>query len=67
MELLLRDSAYTNRLLSFLTSLGQTAVLAAPNRLELDDGSTESARLELEIYLGVWRVLHPDADVEVSA
>ena len=64
MQLLLRDPAYTERLAAFLTSVGQRAVVAAPDRVDLDEGAADS--LELEMYLNVWRVLYPDADVELS-
>ena len=66
MQLLLRDSDYTNRLASFLTSLGQSPVVAAPNELELENHTDETSRLEMEIYLRVWRVLYPEAEVEVA-
>lgn len=67
MNLLLRDPGYTERLASFLTSLGQQPVVAGPNRLELGGSDDEAARLELEIYLRVWHILHPEAEVELAA
>jgi hypothetical protein len=67
MNLTLRDPSYTDRLASFLTSLGQHPVVAAPDRLELGGSGDETARLELEIYLRVWHVLHPNAEVELAA
>lgn len=66
MDLLLRDPAYTDRLASFLTSLGQQPVVAAPDRVELAVGGDEASRLEVEIYLRVWHVLHPEAEVEFA-
>ena len=63
MQLLLRDPAYTERLAAFLTSVGKRAVVAAPDRVDLDESADDS--LELELYLNVWRVLYPDADVEL--
>lgn len=66
MDLLLRDPAYTDRFASFLTSLGQQPVVAAPDRVELAVGADEASRLEVEIYLRVWRVLHPEAEVEFA-
>lgn len=66
MNLLLRDPSYTDRLASFLTSLGPRPVVAAPDRLELSGGKDEAARLEVEIYLRVWRVLHPEAEVNFA-
>ncbi len=66
MQLFLRDPSYTDRLAAFLTSVGRRAVVAAPDRVELDESADATQRLELEMYLGVWRVLHPDADVELA-
>jgi hypothetical protein len=65
MQLLVRDSTYTDRLAAFLTSVGCPAVVAAPDRIELAD-SGDALRLEVELYLRVWRVLYPDADVELG-
>jgi len=67
MNLLLRDPSYTERLASFLTSLGQHPVVTAPDRLELGGSGDETDRLELEMYLRVWHILHPDAEVELAA
>jgi hypothetical protein len=66
MQLLLSDPAYTDRLASFLRSLGQRPTVTGPNNLELDPVEDDEARVELEIYLRVWRVLYPDANVEVA-
>ena len=66
MQLLVRDSTYTDRLAAFLTSVGCAAVVAAPNRVELAE-SEDASRLEVELYLRVWRVLYPDADVELGS
>lgn len=63
----LRDPSYTERLASFLGSLGLSAVVAGPDAVEV---TAASGRLlddsELEIYLRVWRVLEPDARVEIE-
>ena len=66
MHVLLRDPSYTDQLASFLTSVGRRAVVAAPDRVDLDENANELERLEVEMYLRVWRVLHPDADVELT-
>jgi hypothetical protein len=66
MHLFLRDPTYTDRLAAFLTSVGRRAFVAAPDRVELDESSDATQHLELEMYLRVWRVLHPDADVELA-
>jgi hypothetical protein len=65
MQLILRDPAYTDRLASFLSSLGKRPIVSGPQNLELDEGDAEE-RAELEIYLRVWRVLYPEAEVELA-
>ena len=67
MQLFLRDPSYTDRLAAFLTSVGRRAVVSAPNRVEIDELAEDSQHLELELYLRVWRVLYPDAEVELAA
>lgn len=70
MNLHLTDPAYTERLASFFRGLGQTAHVAGPDQVEVlvpERGSSGAeARTELEIYLRVWRVLYPDAGVELD-
>ena len=61
MQLRLSDPSYTDRLALFLRSLGQTVLDAGPTRLEVD-----TTRSELEIYLRVWNVLYPDAEVQLA-
>ncbi len=63
MRLLLRDAADTERLAAFLRSVGQRPVAAGPHALDV--GEAEPA--EIEVYLRVWQVLHPDAEVTVQA
>jgi hypothetical protein len=67
MQLRLGDSIYTERLASFLESLGQATIVSGPNEIELlapDSGKAgETARREVAIYLRVWSVLYPDAVV----
>jgi hypothetical protein len=66
MQLLLRDPVYTERLASFLKSLGQRPIVSGPHQVELEPiGRCGPDRAELEIYLRVWRVLYPDAEVEL--
>ena len=67
MHLFLRDPTYTHRLAGFLASLGKHAVVSGPDALQVADHADEASRLELEIYLGVWGVLYPDAEVELAA
>jgi hypothetical protein len=67
MQLFLRDPSYTDRLAAFLTSVGRRAVVGAPDRVDLEETPNDSQHLELELYLRVWRVLYPDADVELAA
>ena len=61
MQLRLSDPSYTDRLAHFLRSLGQTAIVAGPTQLEVD-----IPRTELLIYLRVWAVLYPDAEVQAG-
>jgi hypothetical protein len=68
LQLTLSDPAYTERLATFLGSLGQSAVVAGPAQVELVvDERSDLVRSELRIYLKVWGVLYPDAKVTVSA
>jgi hypothetical protein len=66
MQLFLGDPSYTDRLAAFLTSVGQQAVVGAPDRVDLDESADDSEHIELELYLRVWRVLYPDAEVELA-
>jgi hypothetical protein len=66
MQISLSDPAYTDRLASFLRSLGQRPLVTGPDALELEPADDDESRVELEIYLRVWRVLYPDANVEVE-
>jgi hypothetical protein len=61
MQLRLSDPSYTDRLALFLRSLGQTVLDRGPTQLEVD-----TPRPELAIYLRVWAVLYPDAEVQVG-
>ena len=65
MQLLIRDPAYTDRLASFLKSLGQAPIVCGPAHVELDAASPTD-RAELELYLRVWTVLYPEAEVELE-
>jgi hypothetical protein len=67
MQLRLSDPSYTDRLATFLRSLGQTVYVAGPAQLEVDLPDTTSARVELSIYLRVWSVLYPDTEVQPGA
>ena len=66
MQLFLRDPSYTDRLAAFLTSVGRPAVVSAPDRVDIDETTADAQHLELELYLRVWRVLYPDAVVELA-
>ena len=66
MQLFVRDPSYTERLAAFLTSVGRRAVIGAPDRIDLDEIPEDRQHLELELYLRVWSVLYPDADVELA-
>jgi hypothetical protein len=62
MHLRISDPAYTQRLASFLESLGQTALVAGPEQVELVDPTDPQ---ELSIYLRVWQTMYPEAAVAV--
>ncbi len=64
MQLHLHDSAYTDRLAAFLRSVGQQPIVAGPSSVEIG-GDAEAA--EVEVYLRVWKVLYPDAEVKLVA
>jgi hypothetical protein len=61
MQLRLSDPSYTDRLAHFLRSLGQTVLDDGRTRLDVD-----TPRSELQIYLRVWHVLYPDAEVQLG-
>ena len=61
MRLCLSDPSYADRLAHFLRSLGQTVIVAGPDQLEVDTPENE-----LRIYLRVWAVLYPDAEVQLG-
>jgi hypothetical protein len=62
MQLRLSDPGYTDRLATFLRGLGQTVLVTAPGRLDVE-ARTLSAVGEIQIYVRVWKVLYPDAEV----
>jgi len=63
MQLFLRDPTHTQRLAAFLTSVGRRAVVAAPDRVDVDATTDDTQHLELELLLRVWSVLEPGAEV----
>jgi hypothetical protein len=65
-QLTISDPAYTERLATFLESLGQSTLVAGPRQVELVvDERSDLVRSELKIYLRVWGVLYPEAKVTV--
>ena len=64
MQLRLSDPSYADRLATFLRSLGQTVIDAGSGQLEIITAS-RATRAEIAIYLRVWNVLYPDAEVTV--
>lgn len=60
MQLRLLDPVYTDKLAAYLRSVGQRPVVDGPDSVEVD---VEQA--EVEVYLRVWQVLYPDAEVEI--
>ena len=65
MILRLDDPAYTERLASFLRSVGQEASIEDETTVALPPES-RTLRGEMEIYLRVWAVLYPDAGVTIE-
>jgi hypothetical protein len=66
MELRLSDPSYTDRLVTFLRSVDQTAVATGPGLVEVDVVPADGDLVELEIYLGVWEVLYPGTEVQLG-
>lgn len=66
MDVLLRDPEYADRLAAFLCSVGRTAKVTAPNHVEVAGADDDGGRDELATYLSVWKVLYPDAQVEIN-
>jgi hypothetical protein len=68
MDIRITEPVYTDRLASFLESLGQTAIQCGPGQIDLilPEGEPERtvALSEIQIYLRVWGVLYPDAEIE---
>ena len=62
MQLRLSDPSYTDRLATFLRSLGQAVFVDPPDGVEVDAAS-RSVEAEIQICLRVWNVLYPDAEV----
>jgi hypothetical protein len=67
MELRLSDPSYTDRLVTFLRSVGQTANVTGPGQVEVDVVPADGDFVELDIYLGVWEVLYPGTEVQLCA
>jgi hypothetical protein len=61
LQLLLRDPDFTDRLVAFLRSVGQLPVVHGPGQVDVDAPSDE-----LDAYLRVWRVMHPDVKIELN-
>lgn len=61
LQLLLHDPEFTDRLAAFLRSVGQRPRVREPGRIDVDAPDDE-----LDAYLRVWRVMHPDAEVELG-
>jgi hypothetical protein len=70
MDIRIAEPVYTDRLASFLESLGQTAIQCGPGQIDLIIPESEPERTvalsEIQIYLRVWGVLYPDAEIETT-
>ena len=62
LRLLIHDPSYTDRLAAFLRSVGQQPRASGVGELEVDAPDEE-----LDAYLRVWKVMHPEAQVELSS
>jgi hypothetical protein len=40
--------------------------VGGPDRVDIDETAEDSQHLELELYLRVWSVLYPDAEVQLA-
>ena len=67
MHVELSEPALVDDLLAFLRNLQCVAVADAAGTISVSipDLVPEDARLELGIYLGVWRVMHSDVEVRL--
>src|SRR5687767_5412043 len=67
MNIRIAEPVYTDRLASFLESLGQTAITCGPGHIDLIIPDTDPERMialnEVRIFLRVWGVLYPDAEI----
>ena len=57
---------YSERLASFFASLGRSAAVADAGRVQVEFPPGVEAEHELDIYLRVWAVIHPDAEVTID-
>jgi hypothetical protein len=61
LRLLLHEPVFTDQLAAFLRSVGQQPIVSGPGQIEVDAQADE-----LDAYLKVWQVIHPDAAVELE-
>jgi hypothetical protein len=61
LRLLLHEPGFTDQLAAFLRSVGQQPFVSGPGQIEVDAQADE-----LDAYLKVWQVIHPDATVELE-
>ncbi len=61
MRLLLHEPDFTDQLAAFLRSVGQRPIVSGPGQIDIDAEDDE-----LDAYLRVWQVIHPDAEVELD-
>ncbi|HEY5059135.1 MAG TPA: hypothetical protein VII51_08970 [Gaiellaceae bacterium] len=40
--------------------------MSGPDHVDLEEAGNDTDLVELEIYLRVWRVLYPDAEVDLA-
>jgi hypothetical protein len=61
LRLLLHEPDFTEQLAAFLRSVGEQPIVSGPGQIEVDAQAEE-----LDAYLKVWEVIHPDAAVELE-
>jgi hypothetical protein len=61
LRLLLHEPVFTDQLAAFLRSVGQQPIVSGPGQIEVDAQADE-----LDAYLKVWQIIHPDAAVELE-
>jgi len=62
LRLLLHEPDFTDQLAAFLRSVGQRPIVSGPGQIDIDAEADE-----LDAYLRVWQVIHPDSQSFLSS